>query len=319
MWERIGLLVLACGLGAGEVGAAGRQPLRVVATVGMVADVVRQVGGDQVAVQTLIGAGVDPHLYKPTRSDVAALLSAEMVFYSSLLLEGRMGDVLHKIGAGGKPVVAVTEAIDPGYLLSYPGRTGHHDPHVWMDVAAWRQTVAVVEHALAKARPEEADALAARAERYRAELEVLHAYVRAVVASIPEERRVLVTAHDAFAYFGRAYGIEVRGIQGISTESEAGLDDINRLIDTMVQRAVPAVFVETSVSEKNVRALVEGAAARRHQLSIGGVLYSDAMGPAGTYEGTYLGMLDHNATTIARALGGQVPERGRLGLLKGAP
>jgi manganese/zinc/iron transport system substrate-binding protein len=318
---RVGALLSWVGLTAGLVHAqtVDVQPIQVVATVGMVADVVREVGGPRVAVQSLMGAGVDPHLYKPTRGDVASLLAADMVFYSGLLLEGRMGDVLAKVGRSGKPVVAVTEALDHTSLLSFPARPGHFDPHVWMDVSAWRQTVAVVEQALSKADPAHAADYAGRAARYRAELDGLHAYVTRVMASIPKERRILITAHDAFGYFGRAYGVEVRGIQGVSTESEAGLEDLNRLVDTIVSRSIPAVFVETSVAEKNVRALVEGTRARGHALAIGGTLFSDAMGPAGTYEGTYIGMLDHNATTMARALGGDVPPRGYQGLLREGP
>lgn len=292
-------------------------PVRVVATVGMVADVVREVGGDRVEVQALMGAGVDPHLYKPTRGDVAALLAADVVFYSGLLLEGRMGEVLAKVGRGGKPVVAVTDAVPREQLLDFPAKPGHYDPHVWMDVSAWRAIVDRIAQTLAQVDPEHASAYAGRAARYQGELDRLHDYVRGIIASIPAERRLLVTAHDAFGYFGRAYGLEVRGIQGVSTESEAGLESFQRLVDILVERKVPAVFVETSVAEKNVRALVEGAAARGHALAVGEALFSDAMGPAGTYEGTYLGMLDHNATVIARALGGQAPERGFQGRLGG--
>lgn len=299
-------------------GWAGAAPLRVVATVGMVADVVREVGGDRVEVQALMGAGVDPHLYKPTRGDVASLLAADVVFYSGLLLEGRMGDVLAKVGRGGKPVVAVTDAVPREQLLAFPAKPGHYDPHVWMDVSAWRATVDRIAQTLAQADPGHASAYADRAARYQGELDRLHDYIRGVIASIPAERRLLVTAHDAFGYFGRAYGLEVRGIQGVSTESEAGLETFQRLVDTIVERRVPAVFVETSVAEKNVRALVEGAAALGQSLVVGEALFSDALGPAGTYEGTYLGMLDHNATVIARALGGQAPERGFQGRLGGA-
>jgi manganese/zinc/iron transport system substrate-binding protein len=296
-----------------------RPPLQVVATVGMVADVVREVGGDRVQVQALMGAGVDPHLYKPTRGDVASLLAADLVFYSGLMLEGRMGDLLGKLGQGGKPVVAVTDGLDRARLLDFPAKPGHYDPHVWMDVSLWRQTVDAIANALSAADPEHAAAYAERAQRYGAQLDKLHAYVVQVMATLPTERRLLVTAHDAFGYFGRAYGLEVRGIQGVSTESEAGLEGMQRLLDIIVERKVPSVFVETSVAEKNVRALVEGAAAREHTLAVGASLFSDAMGATGTYEGTYIGMLDHNATTIARALGGQAPERGWQGKLGGAP
>jgi manganese/zinc/iron transport system substrate-binding protein len=187
-----------------------------------------------------------------------------------------------------------------------------------MDVAAWMKCVDAVAAALAEYDPPHADDYRANADGYRARLRDLHDYVGGVIGSIPPAQRVLITAHDAFNYFGRSYGIEVRGIQGISTESEAGLDDINKLVDFIVQRKIPAVFVESSVSDKNVRALVEGAQQRGHPLRIGGSLFSDAMGASGTYEGTYIGMLDHNATTIARALGGEAPAGGMQGRLREA-
>jgi manganese/zinc/iron transport system substrate-binding protein len=193
----------------------------------------------------------------------------------------------------------------------------HYDPHVWMDVRGWMKAVTVVEQALSEFDPDNAAVYQANAAAYIAELEALDAYVRKVIASIPENQRVLVTAHDAFNYLGRAYGLDVRGIQGLSTESEAGVQDIEKLIDFLVKRGLPAVFVETSVADKNVRALVEGAKARGHDVGIGGELFSDAMGEPGTYEGTYIGMIDHNATTIARALGGSAPARGMQGQLTG--
>jgi manganese/zinc/iron transport system substrate-binding protein len=302
----LGMALLASVSRAG----AAELPYRVVATVGMVADIVRNVAGERAKVESLMGEGVDPHLYKPTRSDVAALQGADVVFYSGLLLEGKMADTLVRVARGGKPVHAVTEALDESYLLSPPGFQGHHDPHVWMDVSAWAKAVSVVAEALSVYDDEGKELYAANAERYAAELMKLHEYVRGIVSSIPREQRVLITAHDAFNYFGRAYDIEVLGIQGISTESEAGLEDINRLVDLIVKRGIRAVFVETSVADKNVRALVEGARSRGQEITIGGTLFSDAMGAAGTYEGTYMGMLDHNATVIASALGGEAPARG---------
>lgn len=261
---------------------------------------------------------MDPHLYKPTRGDVAALLSADIVFYSGLMLEGKMADTLVKVARGGKPVHAVTELIDEKFLLEPPEMQGHHDPHVWMDVSAWSRCVGVVAEALSNYDPAGKSAYEANAAKLVKELETLHDYAKKSIASIPEKSRVLVTAHDAFNYFGRAYGIEVLGIQGISTESEAGLEDINKLVDLLVARSVGAVFVETSVADKNVRALVEGAKARGRAIRIGGSLFSDAMGAPGTYEGTYIGMIDHNVTAITRALGGEAPAGGLNGKLKSA-
>lgn len=496
-----------------------QYPYKAVATVGMITDIVRNVAGDKAQVEGLIGEGVDPHLYKPTRRDLIALRQADIIFYNGLMLEGKMADVLTKI-AREKPVYAVTEGIqelpvidvealqdqlevqnaiyqammerlqkemtpvalrepnarivdmaspsivkgennvylstatvqvllqEPNTLdgattlpvmqgipespaltsvvidrlspedqailvkpysgmsidavltknlqikqiqetwlltffyahpddpqlaakianyyaneyVNYVTQTNiksamyavedlrkrtehqrkkvtevraklkqaesddyvltdeedHYDPHVWMDVRGWIQATKVVEKALAEFDPKNADYYQENAQTYIAQLEQLDAYAREVLASIPEGQRYLVTAHDAFNYLGRAYGIEVRGIQGLSTESEAGVRDIEQLVDFLVQNQIPAVFVETSVSDKNVRALIEGAAARGHTLVIGGSLYSDAMGAPGSYEGTYIGMIDHNTTTIARALGGQAPEKGLNGKLTGA-
>jgi manganese/zinc/iron transport system substrate-binding protein len=262
-----------------------------------------------------MGEGVDPHLYKPTRADVKALLDADMVFYSGLTLEGRMTDTFSRVARSGKPVFPVTEGLDEGYLREPPEFAGHYDPHVWMDVEAWSQCVELVRQALADFDPTNADYYQANAQRYQAELKILDDYAREAIASIPPQQRVLITAHDAFGYFSRAYAIPVRSVQGITTESEAGVDDINKLVDFIVERKLRAIFVESSVSPKNIQAIIEGAAQRGWTVKIGGELFSDAMGRPGTYEGTYIGMIDHNVTTIARALGGQVPERGLNGKL----
>ncbi|AQV02504.1 metal ABC transporter solute-binding protein, Zn/Mn family [Desulfococcus multivorans] len=291
----------------------GKYPFRAGATVGMVADIVREVAGDRAEVTDIIGAGVDPHLYNPTRGDVAVLLRSDIVFYSGLLLEGQMTEILAKVGRR-RPVIPVTERLERTDLIHTP-QTRHYDPHVWMDVQGWMKAVAVVRDALSAFDPQNAPEYGARAEAYLSNLKTLDDYVRKVIASIPENQRVMITAHDAFSYFGRAYDIEVMGIQGLSTESEAGLKDINRIVDELVRRRIPAVFVETSVSDKNVKALIEGARSRGHSVRIGGTLFSDAMGKAGTYEGTYIGMIDHNATVIARALGGDAPQTGMQGKL----
>ncbi|MFP4281375.1 MAG: metal ABC transporter solute-binding protein, Zn/Mn family [Opitutales bacterium] len=304
-------------LAAGWLGAAPeRSPYQIVTTVGMITDLVREVAGEHGKVEGLIGEGIDPHLYQPTRGDIIALQRADIVFYNGLMLEGRLGDVLERLERRGKPVRAVTEAIlELGDYVLTDG-TQHYDPHVWMDVGGWKMATEVVAEALAEFDPANAEAYAANAQAYRRRLEELDAYVRQVLGSIPEGQRHLVTAHDAFNYLGRAYGLEVRGIQGLSTESEAGVRDLEELVNFLVEENIPAVFVETSVADKNVRALLEGARSRGHELRIGGELFSDAMGPAGTYEGTYIGMLDHNATIIARALGGMAPERGLHGKLR---
>lgn len=297
--------------------AGDKEKIQAIATVGMVRDVVANVGGELVEVESLMGEGVDPHLYKPTRDDVLKLSDADAVFYVGLHLEGRMTDTFKTLQAKGKPVFAVTELIDPSYVIQVEdeehGGEMESDPHVWMDVAAWTKTVEAVANALSQMDPDNAETYQVNAAAYQQDLADLDAYGKSVMASVPEEQRYLVTAHDAFNYFGRAYGVDVVGVQGLSTESEAGVQDINRLVDLIVEKQIPAIFVETSVSDKNVRAIIEGAKARGHDVVIGGELYSDAMGETGTYTGTYQGMMDHNLTTIARALGGEAPEKGKDG------
>ncbi|MFZ4597158.1 MAG: metal ABC transporter solute-binding protein, Zn/Mn family [Terrimicrobiaceae bacterium] len=302
------IFVLMC-----SASAVWSAPLRVVCTTGMVADVVRNVAGDRADVTALIGEGVDPHLFKPTRDDVAKLLKADMVFYSGLLLEGRMEETFRKIAARGAPVTAVTGSLDK---KSLSGDEHHPDPHVWMDPALWGQTIPVVTAALVSRDPEGKATYEANAERYAGEVRALDEYVKRVIQTIPPSQRVLITAHDAFHYLGRATDLAVMSIQGISTESEAGVADINRIVDGVVEKKIPAVFVESSVPDKNVRAVIEGAAARGHELRLGGELFSDAMGATGTYEGTYVGMLDHNATVITKALGGDAPVGGLSGKLR---
>jgi manganese/zinc/iron transport system substrate-binding protein len=319
----VGLIVL-CGAAGGCGGPAGtggepRQNktsnvIKATATVGMVADIIRNVGGSRVEVTQLMGAGVDPHLYMATRDDVGRILAGDLVFYSGLMLEGKMVDTFIKISRD-KPVYAVTELIDQQKILEPAEFQGHPDPHVWMDVSAWSQCVDAVARALTEFDPDHENEYRANAKAYQQRLAELHEYGLRVIGSIPQDRRVLITSHDAFNYFGRAYKMEVQGVQGISTESEAGLRRINELVDLIVDRKVKAVFVESSVPPKNIEALVDGARARGHEVRIGGELFSDAMGPEGTYTGTYIGMLDHNFTLVARSLGGDAPAAGLHGKL----
>lgn len=318
----IGMAILGCSPKSSTVLRSADETditdnrIAAVATVGMVADLVREVGGDHVTVQQLMGSGVDPHLYKATRDDVQMIMLADIVFYSGLMLEGKMTDTLIQV-ARDKPVIAVTEQLDTSNLLEPNESDSHYDPHVWMDVSAWLGCVDVVTDALIQYDSTHADTFRDNAESLKQRLEELHTYAVKSIETVPRDRRILVTSHDAFNYFGRAYGLEVLGVQGLSTESEAGLLRINQLVDLLVDREVQAVFVESSVSRKNIDSLIEGARAKGHQVSIGGELYSDAMGAAGTYEGSYIGMLDHNITMITRALGGQAPELGMQGALTG--
>lgn len=317
-------LLAAAGLAAGLVAelpftaaVQAQEALSIVTTTGMIADAARQIGGKLVTVRGLMGPGVDPHAYRQTRTDILAMTKADLVLWHGLYLEAQMEDFLHSLSAR-RPVVAVAETLPPELLLSHDNYKNRYDPHVWMNPDLWAKVVLAVRDALIEARPEGEAEFRANAKRHLAEIEALSAYSRTVLATVPKERRVLVTAHDAFNYFGQAYDFEVLGIQGISTESEAGLAYIASLVDTLVEREISAVFVESSVSDRNVRALIEGAAARGQKVEVGGQLFSDAMGPEGSYEGTYIGMIDHNVTTITRALGGEAPERGMLGRLLAA-
>lgn len=315
------VLTVFCAVGCNHASSSQPAPsaspttIKIVTTTAMVNDIVRHVAGSRATVSCLIEAGVDPHLFKPTRGHIKQLQDADVVFYSGLTLEGRMVETFTQLQRSGKPVFAVTESLDKEYLRSPPDFAGHYDPHVWMDVAAWSQCVDHVASSLTKHDAAHADEYHANAKAYREELTKLDAYVRTAIQSIPEKQRVLVTAHDAFEYFSRAYKIEVKSVQGVTTESEAGVLDVNRLVDFLVDRKLPAIFVESSVNAKNIQAVIEGAASREVVVKIGGELYSDAMGSEGTYEGTYIGMIDHNATLIAAALGGDVPERGMNGKL----
>jgi manganese/zinc/iron transport system substrate-binding protein len=310
-------MALALGLALPALGAprAGRaQPPRptALATTGMVADLVRGVAGEAFQVQTLIGEGVDPHLFRPTRQDVARLLRADALFFNGHRLEGRMNEVLERARGQGRPVLAVAETLPRDRLRPNEDYPDAADPHVWMDPTLWAEAAPAVAATLAQVRTGDYARGVAETQRRYARLD---AYAREVLAPIPRESRVLLTAHDAFAYFGARYGLEVQSIQGLSTEAEASLARIESLVRLIVERRIPAVFAESSVPDRAIRALIEGAGARGQRLAMGGVLFSDSMGRPGTYTGTYEGMMDHNITTIARALGGNPPPRGLNGRL----
>lgn len=295
-------------------GAEAQERLKIVATTGMIGDAAHQVGGDLVDVRILMGPGVDPHAYRQTRSDIVAMANADLVLWHGLYLEAQMEDFMRDLEESGN-VVAVAESLPRNLLIGNEDYDDKFDPHVWMNPNLWSLVVLNVRDALIDAQPESEQLFRAKADTHLAELKQLAQYTTQVLSSVPAESRVLLSAHDAFNYFGNAYGFEVTGIQGISTESEAGLQRIGELVDLLVERDIRAVFVESSVSDRNIRALIEGAAAAGHEVVIGGTLFSDAMGEEGTYEGTYLGMIDHNATVISRALGGDAPERGMSELL----
>lgn len=292
-------------------------PYTIVTTTGMITDITKRIVGDRATVQGLINAGIDPHLYAPTRNDIQALTKADLVLYNGLHLEGKMIDAFDRV-SNVTTVSVVTDTLDRSTLFAPPEYEGNHDPHVWMDPTAWKQVANGIFETLLAHDPAGESTYRTNIDTLNTELDALHAYASNAMGSIPEDQRVLVTAHDAFSYFGRQYNFEVVGIQGISTESEAGVRDIERIVELLVTRNIAAVFVESTVSERNIRALIAGANDRGHTVTIGGELFSDAMGKEGTYEGTYIGMIDHNITLIAKALGADVPELGMNGQLSGS-
>ena len=278
--------------------------LNVVSTTGMINDIVKNVGGSHVEAVGLMGAGVDPHLYKASEGDVSLLSSADIIFYNGLHLEAKMTDILEKMGEQ-RSVVAVTNHLDRAILRTPPEFNGQYDPHVWFDVTLWMKAVEQVRDTLVEKDPANADEYQQNTAVYLKKLEELHVYVQKQANTISPEQRVLVTAHDAFGYFGRQYGFDVKGLQGISTASEAGAKDVSQLADFIAERKLNAIFVESSVPQKNVEALQEASHSRGWDVAIGGQLYSDAMGDAGTFEGTYIGMVTANINTIANALKGK--------------
>ena len=294
-------LVAACGSDDTDSADTSGRTIRVVATTGMVADVVRNVGADRVDVYQMMGPGVDPHLYKATAQDTSELEDADIIVYNGLELEGRLTDLLVRL-ASQKPTVPVAAAVPEDRLREPPEFQGKFDPHIWFDVQLWIFTIDEVRDALSELDPEHAEDYAARAEDYRAELEELDAYAVEQFESIPAESRVLVTAHDAFGYMGARYGLEVRGLQGISTASEASAGDVQDLAQFIVERNVKAIFIESSVPQATIEAVQEAVQAQGGEVTIGGQLFSDAMGDEGTEEGTYIGMVRHNVDTIVEAL-----------------
>lgn len=292
------LLLGACS--PGKKDSSGTY-IKIVATTGMIRDAVANIVGNDAEVVALIGPGVDPHLYKASQGDLEKLSSADVIFYNGLHLEGKMGEVLEKLAAL-KPVVPVGEGIPDSLLRTVPGFAGAHDPHIWFDVALWKHAVHHAEKFLSEKYPALSENFKNRSSAYQLKLDSLHTSVLEQIKTIPEAGRVLVTAHDAFGYFGDAYHIEVKGLQGISTVSEFGLRDITDLVDFITTRKIKSVFIESSVSPRSIEAVVEGCRKKGWNVSIGGSLYSDAMGAEGTPEGTYLGMVNANVQTIVKGL-----------------
>jgi len=288
--------------------------IKIATTVGMLSDIVRAVSTHNTSVTHIIGTGIDPHSYIPSRSDIETLLKSDIIVYVGLYLEGQLGPAIEKLKEEGHSVFSVESILKKEELLS-GNTTLHFDPHIWMDVSLWYKVARSFADYMTTIDPARANQYSQNVAQYSSELGKLDQYVRDISKTVDPEKRIIITAHDAFQYFGKAYGYTVIGIQGISTASEASIKKINNLVSLIVSHKIDAIFVESSVSPKYVQALLEGAHARGHMLHIGASLFSDSMGSPGTYEGTYIGMLDHNATMIVRSLGGTAPLSGFQGML----
>ncbi|MGG3555391.1 zinc ABC transporter substrate-binding protein [Peribacillus frigoritolerans] len=292
------LVLTGCGNDTAE-SDNGNGKLDVVTTTGMIGDLVENIGGKHVEVTSLMGPGVDPHLYKATQGDVKTLDSADMIFYNGLHLEGKMTDIFEMMSKD-KPTIAVTEDFKENQLRKV-GAT-EHDPHVWFDVKLWIVAAEAVKKELIAKDPDHEAEYRENYEEYVLQLEELDKYVHEEINKVPEDQRVLVTAHDAFGYYGQSYGLDVRGLQGINTLSEYGSKDVTDMRNYLVENKIKAIFIESSVPRKAIEAVIQGAGKQGHKVEIGGELFSDAMGERGTEEGTYIGMVRHNTDTIVRAL-----------------
>ncbi len=285
-------------------GENANKTLNIVTTTAMIGDVVKNVVGDKAEVSFLMGPGVDPHLYKATQGDLNKLTNADVVFYNGIFLEGKMEDILEKM-AKKKAVYAVTEQIPASnyMMVPYEGKSEDvPDPHIWHDVKLWSQTVKLIADKMGKNDAPNAAFYKKNADAYIEKLTQLHQKVKQQIASIPKTQRQLITSHDAFGYLGRAYDIEVNALQGISTVTEFGLKDVKNLVDLITDRKIKAVFIESSVPQKPINAVIEGCKSKGQEVKIGGELFSDAMGEDGSTEGTYIGMIEHNLKTIVNAL-----------------
>lgn len=292
-------IVVSCSPQKTEESDTGK--IKVVATTGMLYDAVIQIAGDQVDASYIMGPGVDPHLYKATQGDLRKFDDADLIIYNGLTLEGKMGEILEKLSKR-KSVSAAAENISKTRLLSAVGYENTYDPHIWFDVKLWKLAVAEIEIALSEADSANATLYKSNAVQFIKKLDSLNTWVSNEIKSIPLDQRILITAHDAFQYFGKAYGIRVVGLQGLSTVTEPGLRDVARTIDIIIENNIKSIFIETSVSERTINAVVQGCKEKGHEVSIGGALYSDAMGEIGTSEGTYMGMIRSNVETIVNGL-----------------
>jgi len=291
-------VVASCGSQTGE----SKTRIKVVATTSLITEMVSRIGGDVLEVRGLMGAGVDPHLYKASEGDVNLLFNADVVFYNGLHLEGKMQDILEKMKRQGIAIVAISDTLNRDSLIASAYFASNYDPHIWFDISNWKLAALYTASQLAKADPGNRELFLQNAGGYVKKLDSAEMVVKSKIAELPVEKRILITAHDAFNYFGRAYKFEVLGLQGISTAAEAGVQDVQKLADIITRQKVKAIFVETSVPLRNIEALREAVKSKGFNVRIGGSLFSDALGNPGTPEGTYTGMFNYNVNTIVNAL-----------------
>jgi manganese/zinc/iron transport system substrate-binding protein len=275
--------------------------LNVVTTTTMITDLVKNIGGDHIDVKGLMGSGIDPHLYKASQGDVSQLDDADVIFYNGLHLEGKLVEVFEKMNRK-KPTIAVSDGVDQKTLIGSEYFASSYDPHIWFDLTYWNEITNYVTQKLVELDPENKTAFEANRDAYLEKLKRLRTELEAKIAELPKERRILVTAHDAFNYYGRTFDFEVVGLQGLSTATEAGVRDVQNMTQFIIDNKIKAVFIESSVPRRTVEALQAAVKAQDHDVTIGGELYSDALGSAGTEEGTYIGMYRHNVNTIVNAL-----------------
>ncbi len=298
----IGIVAILANCSSQESTPAKKETVKVIATTTIIADLIENIGGEKIDVEVLMGPGIDPHLYKASAGDVKLMQEADLIVYNGLHLEGKMGDVLEQINNQGIKTIAVAEQIDEANLLTSEDSAGQYDPHIWSNVKLWMKAAKAVRDKLMEVNPREKETYQQNTKEYLIQLKKLNSYIKKQVSKVPKENRILITAHDAFNYFGEKYKFDVKALQGITTTSEAGTADVKELANFIADNEIPAIFIESSVPEKNIKALQEAVKAQGVEVTIGGELYSDALGDPDTPEGTYLGMIRHNVDTIINSI-----------------
>ena len=295
-------VLVGCGRTDTEVRPAEGEPVQIIATTTMLTDLVEVIGGDQVEVNGLMGPGIDPHGYRASASDVDVMTQAHVVAYNGLHLEGEMGRIFGELEKLDKEVIVLEEALSQATILDSDDEELPVDPHIWFSVPLWMEAADYVTTSLSAYDPDHAENYQENNRAYQKELNELDTYIRGRVNELPKESRYLVTAHDAFKYFGAEYGFEVIGLQGLNTQTEAGTRDVSQLAEFIVDHKIKAIFVETSVPTRTIESLQQAVLQRGWSLEIGGELYSDALGDADQNAETYLKMYRQNIDTIVDAL-----------------